>query len=239
VRGRGPASGTISEGSKLKVPGCKHEKLTVWVEMHMTVAHSSGIANRRKRLAELWTAKLAGSMAPQKYGCVQVRELWGQSEERHYRPGHHWVFEFGDAGDGTCIEKSFKIAGRSFEIYKGVQFHDGEHAIKVKRWLHRTSDASALTFEAWQPTEGELDPEAPPAEMIVNSSELRGVCTVGTDHRAELRKILPPAFERSDARRYNTRRASAANVVQQAETEDGVTYYLREDIDNEWRMRCE
>ena len=72
-------------------------------------------------------------MAPGKYACSQVCERWGAEEERHYRPGHHWVFELGMGADGTCIEKSFSLPRRSFEVYKGVRFYDGEHAVVVKR----------------------------------------------------------------------------------------------------------
>ena len=100
VRGRGPQLGTESDGRLLRVPSCTRSKLTVWREDQMTATKAAGYANRKKRLAELW-AQLEPKIAPGKYGCVQVRELWGESEERHYRPGHHWVFEFGDAGDGT------------------------------------------------------------------------------------------------------------------------------------------
>ena len=100
VRGRGRELGTESEGRLLRVPSCTHSKLTVWREDQFTVTPKAGYANRKKRLAELW-AQLEPKISPGKYGCVQVRELWGESEERHYRPGHHWVFEFGDAGDGT------------------------------------------------------------------------------------------------------------------------------------------
>eukprot|EP00966_Prymnesium_polylepis_P235790 5453297-Prymnesium_polylepis.1 len=96
VRGRGPELGTVSDGRLLQVPGCTHSKLTVWREDQFAISKAVGPANRKKRLAELW-AELEPTIKPGKYGCVQVRELWGQGEERHYRPGHHWVFEFGDA----------------------------------------------------------------------------------------------------------------------------------------------
>ena len=53
------------------------------------VSKAAGISNRMKRLAEI-KAEVEKDMAPGKFGCVQVRELWSTSEERHYRPGHHW-----------------------------------------------------------------------------------------------------------------------------------------------------
>ena len=82
-------------------------------------------------VAEHIWAKLESEIAPGKFGYVQVRELWSTTEERHYRPGHGWLFEFGDAGNGSSIEKTFKLARASssrasWEVYKGVRFYDGE-----------------------------------------------------------------------------------------------------------------
>ena len=73
--------------------------------------------------------------------------------------------------------------------------HPGEHAIVVKVWLHRTAAAHGLEFEEWRPTAEDLDPDASPAEMIVNSSELRGVCSVGSKscpHQSVYRFTLHP-----------------------------------------------
>ena len=68
-------------------------------------------------------------------------------EEQHVRPGHHWLFEFGDAGDGTSCEKEFTRLGRQGEVYTGTRFFNGDRALVVKRWLHRVDeDASGLTF---------------------------------------------------------------------------------------------
>ena len=252
VRGRGPELGTLSDGCLLKVPGCTHSKLTVWStvwrEGEFSISKCSGVANRKNRLAELW-AKLKLSIAPGKYGCVQVRELWDQSEERHYRPGHHWLFEFGDAGDGTCIEKSFsEMPARSFQVYKGMRFYNGEKALRVKRWLHRIdADNSGLTFEPWEPREDELDPNAQPAFMIVNSSEVRGVATLGRGPKAELQEILPaplkgvPVVNVGSLVSSRTRRSSAAAALLNASNAalGPSSYALRSDVDNTWRERCE
>ena len=45
----------------------------------------------------------------------------------------------------------------------------------VKRWLNPdpASDASGLTFVEWDPTK-DANPDAPPVQMIVNASEVRG-----------------------------------------------------------------
>ena len=103
VRGRGPHLGTVSDARLLTVPGCIHSKLTVWREGSFKVTRAAGISNRKTRLAAVW-AEVERKVKPGVYGCVQVRELW-EEEERHYRPGHFWLFEFGDAGDGTCVEQ--------------------------------------------------------------------------------------------------------------------------------------
>ena len=154
VRGRGPELGTRSVGHRiLEVPDCRRKKLTWWTEGEFKVTPKAGVANRKKRLAELW-AELQPSIKPRKFGCCQVRELWSTDEMVHYRPGHFWVFEYGDAGDGSSFEKEFShLARRSWEEYKGIRFYHGEVAIVVKRWLHRLSgDQSGLDFIDWDST---------------------------------------------------------------------------------------
>lgn len=196
VRGRGPHLGTVSDGSRLLVPGCDLAHLTEWNEGSFTVTPASGLINRRNRLRDLWTQVLERQIKPGRYGCVQVRELWSTTEERHYRPGHHWLFEFGDAGNGTSVEKQFShLSHRSWEAYKGLRFYADEQALSVKRWLHRIdSDPSGLSFEDWEPEEGEVDTGAQPAYMIVNSSEVRGVATLGRGAAAELQEVWPASL---------------------------------------------
>lgn len=241
VRGRGLALGTISQGALLTVPGCQHPNLTVWREGQFTVTRSCGIANRKKRLEELWK-KLQPQIQPGKFGCVQVRELWSTAEDRHYRPGHHWLFEFGDAGNGTSVEKDFcDLPHRSWQVYKGLRFYRGNQALTVRRWLHRVdADTSGLLFEDWDPSKETLDPNAQPAYMIINSSELRGVAALGTGMRSELRQLLPAPLQAvasrllvsSHTRRGVHDRAAAAQEIQRS-------FVLRQDVDNEWRSRCE
>ena len=106
----------------------------------------------------------------------------------------------------------------------------------MKRWLHRVDeDASGLTFGDWEPSEDELDPNAQPAFMIVNSSEVRGVATLGREPRAQLQEILPPELE--EAARISGRTRGAA--MRQVEGAGPRKYRLREDIDNLRRERCE
>ena len=66
-----------------------------------------------------------------------------------------WVFEFGDAGDDKgSFEQSFSLAPRSWKDYKGTRFYDGESALTVKRWFHRTDDdPTGCTFVEWDPKE--------------------------------------------------------------------------------------
>ena len=79
------------------------------------------------------------------------------------------------------------MPNRSWKVYKGLRFYNGEKALTVKRWLHRiAADSSGLTFEDWDPSEDDLDPNAQPAFMIVNSSEVRGAAILGRGAKAEL-----------------------------------------------------
>ena len=46
----------------------------------------------------------------------------------HLRPGHYWLFELGDAGDGSSFDrKKFALPGRTWEKYKGVRFTIGKY----------------------------------------------------------------------------------------------------------------
>jgi len=130
VRGRGPAYGTVSRGSYLDVPNCARKKLTVWKEDRFTVTKEAGIEKRKKRVAEM-VAKEVTKAKPGAWGCVQARELWSTEEDVHLRPGHHWIFEFGDAGEGSSCEKLFSLPQRrSGVVYKGTRFYHGDQALR-------------------------------------------------------------------------------------------------------------
>ena len=256
----------LSRGSYLDVPDCQRKKLTVWKEDKFTVTPKAGQREREKRTAEMRAEELPKAK-PGKWGCVQVapgrierqpssdclhalligclprallqaRELWSTKEEIHLRPGHHWLFEFGNAGDGTCIDKpsehelhadgSFKLAPRKWVEYKGVRFYNGDMALVVKRWLHRVeTDASALTFTEWDETM-EKAPDAPTAGMIVNSSELRAA-------GFKLQERLPPQLEAVARTGKRTRGAGLRQLNGMGPT----TYALGVDDDNVFRSRCE
>ena len=116
-------------GAYMNVPGCTRVNLTRWQERSRIVVRAGcGQRERDKRQADVW-ARLRTKIAPGKFAAVQARELWSTSEEVHLRPGHHWVFELGDAGDDTCVEKTFKLANRTHEMYKGVRFDTGDQAL--------------------------------------------------------------------------------------------------------------
>ena len=85
------------------MPGCSRQKLTVWAEDSFKVTPAAGIREREKRRNETLRRELPKAR-PGAWGCVQARELWSTKEEIHLRPGHHWLCEFGDAGDGTSVE---------------------------------------------------------------------------------------------------------------------------------------
>ena len=218
----------VSAGSKLNVPGCTRSKLTVWDEFKVTSKEAAGIANREKRLEERRT-KLRPHLKPGNYAAVQARERWSTAEDVHLRPGHHWVFELGDAGGGKgCFEKTFKLARRTWEMYKvsspgpspspepqpapslslaqGTRFDDGDQAVVVRRWLHRDpSDASGITFVEWDPAKG-ADPEAPPVPMIVNSSEVR------SNAGFKLKELMPAQLDSSARASRRTRGAGVRTM---------------------------
>jgi hypothetical protein len=52
-------------------------------------------------------------------------------EEQHVRPGLHWLFLFGDAGNqvGERVHKT----GRQGEMYKGTRFCNGDRALVDKK----------------------------------------------------------------------------------------------------------
>jgi len=117
-------------------------------------------------------------------------------EKKFMRPGHHWFFKFGDAGDGASCEEKFNLTCHTWEDYKGTQFYNVHQALVVERWLNRVEeDASGLTFEELNPIQ-DADTLQPPVAMLINSSELRAAgFTLG--------EVIPPALEAAarDSRR--------------------------------------
>jgi len=115
--------------------------------------------------------------------------MYRSTEEKKFmRPGHHLLFKFGDAGNGTSCEKKFTLTRRTWEDYKGTRFYNGQQALVVERCFNRMEeDASGLSFEEWNPTQ-DADTSQPPVAMLFNSSELR---TAGFT----LREVIPPALE--------------------------------------------
>jgi hypothetical protein len=69
------------------VEGCTRTKQTFWTEDEFTVTASSGIRNCDVRVAEIVVRELE-KVKPDKWACVQTRDLWSPEEERQVRPGH-------------------------------------------------------------------------------------------------------------------------------------------------------
>ncbi len=166
VRGRG--YGCVSRHKFLDVPGCLHSKLTVWKEEQFTVLPFQGIEQWKKRVTQ-WVAKALTSVKRGVWGCVQARAQWSTEEDAHIRPGHHWLCEFGDAGNGTSCEKQFNLDHRKCEDYHDTRFYNKDSALVIMIWLNRVEqDASGLTFQEWTP---DVDTSLPPVAMLINSSE--------------------------------------------------------------------
>lgn len=210
------------------MPACERSNLTTWHEKHFTVRDRAGIQERRKRAEHAVQEALKGAK-PGNWGCVQVREGWSTEELPHYRPGHFWIFEFGEASQGSSVEKEFHLQARRSEVYKGTRFTDGDKCLIVKRYLHRVpEDESGLLFEEWQPQQ-DVDASIPEEPMIINSSELRAAGFKMTD-------VIPPALEQA-ARRGGAGRQKGAGVRRVG----GLTqrFTLSVEDDNKFRALCE
>jgi hypothetical protein len=187
---RSVAIGCVSRNMFLDVPGCLRSKLTVWKEEQFTVLPFQGTEQRKKRVAE-WVAKALPLAKPGVWGCVQARAQWSTEEDAHMRPGHHWLCEFGDAGNGTSCEKYFNLAHRNCEDYRGTHFYNKDSALVIKRWLNRVEkDASGLRFQEWTP---DVDTSRPPVAMLINSSEL--LAAGFKLKEVFLFEVFPPALE--------------------------------------------
>ena len=81
-------SGTPVVHNRWVVQGCTRTNQTFWTEEQFVVTSTSGIRDHDKRVPEIVTRDLEKAK-PDKWGYVQVRELWSPKEETHMRPGHH------------------------------------------------------------------------------------------------------------------------------------------------------
>ncbi len=160
---------------------------------------------------------------------MQAREVWSTEGEVHMRPGHHWLCEFGDAGNGTSCEKEFNLSQRTredYRDYRGTRFYEKYCALVIKWWLDRVEeDASGLTFLEWTP---DVDTSRPPVAMLINSSELRAA-------GFKLNEVLPPALEGAACGGLRTRGAGLRSL----EGMDPKRFVLSVDDDTEFRSRCE
>jgi hypothetical protein len=187
------------------------------------VLPGQGIKNRETRVAE-WVTKALPLVKAGVWGCVQARAQWSTEEDTHMRPGHHWLCEFGDAGNGTSCERQFNLDHRRCEDYRGTRFYNKDSALVIKRWLNRVEeDASGLTFQEWTP---DVDTSRPPVAMLINSSELRAA-------GFKLKEVFPPALEA--AARVRTRGAGLRSL----EGMGPKRFVLSVDDDTEFRSRCE
>jgi hypothetical protein len=102
------------------------------------------------------------------------------------RPDHHWLCEFGDAGDDTSCERQFNLGHHQYEDYRGTRFYIKDSVLVIKGWLNRVEeDESGLTFLEWT---SDVDTSRSPTAMLINSSELSAA---GFKHK----EVLPQSFE--------------------------------------------
>ena len=70
---------------------------------------------------------------PDKWGYVQVREIWSPKEETHVRPGHNWLLKFGTvAGSMRYVwRRSSRLVPHKFEEYRGMCLYNGDCVLVV------------------------------------------------------------------------------------------------------------
>ena len=107
-------------------------KLTVWKEEQFTVLSGQGIKQREKRVTE-WVVKTFPLVKFGVWGCVQVRSQWSTEEDAFMRPGHHWLCEFGDAGNDTSCVKQFNLEHHKWEDYRVTLFYNKDCVLVIKR----------------------------------------------------------------------------------------------------------
>jgi hypothetical protein len=136
------------------------------------------------RVAEIVTREQEKTK-PDKWGYVEVHELWLPQEEAQVCPGHFWLLKFGKVpGCNNCVQKKFKLDPRKDEEYKGVRFGNGDCTLVVDVWQDQVDqEVSGLTFEEWDPSP-DTDASEAPVTMIVNSSEMCSACF-------DLREMIP------------------------------------------------
>ena len=128
----GRGHGCVSRGNLLDVPECLRSKVTVWKEDQFTVLSGQGIKEWEKRVTE-WVVKVLPMAKPGVWVCVQTRGQWVTEEDVHIRPGHHWMCEFGDAGNDTSCEKQFNLSHHKWEDYRVTRFYKGDCDLVIKR----------------------------------------------------------------------------------------------------------
>ena len=142
---------------------------------------------------------------------------------------HFWIFEFGEASQGSSVEKEFHLQPRRSEVYKGTRFTDGDKCLIVKRYLHRVpEDEAGLLFEEWQPQQ-DVDASIPEEPMIINSSELRAA-------GFKMTEVIPPALEQA-ARRGGAGRRKGAGLRRVGGLPPRFTLSVADD--NKFRALCE
>ena len=130
------------------------------------------------------------------------------------------------AEDAEAV-KTFKLAPRKYEDYKGFRFYNGDSAIVVKRWFHRVDDdASGRTFVEYNPaTMGKRG--APPVALLFNSCKLRGVFSA-----EKFKALMPPALE--GAGRVRTR----GTAVRELQGVSEVRHLFAQETDDDVRHAC-
>ncbi len=67
------------------------------------------------RVAEI-VVRESEKAKPDKWGCVQVHELWSPQEESRVRPGHLWLLKFASEAPVSMIVNSSELCSVGFDL---------------------------------------------------------------------------------------------------------------------------
>uniref|UniRef100_A0A7S0Q7Q9 Uncharacterized protein n=1 Tax=Coccolithus braarudii TaxID=221442 RepID=A0A7S0Q7Q9_9EUKA len=119
------------------------------------------------------------------------------------------------------------------EAALGVRLQNGESALKVQRWFHRTDDdASGCTFIEWD-LKKDSALGAPPVAMIINSCKKCAVFGV-----EKFKKVTPPPLDLGAAGRTRGGGARVRQLEGVVQDLDQVRYIFNPETDEVARDAC-
>jgi hypothetical protein len=151
---------------------------------------------------------------------------WSTEEDTHMRRDHHWIYEFGDAGNVTSCERQFNLDHRKYEDYRGTRFYDKDSLLSSSSggstdWRRMRQDSRSKSGRRTLTHHGHL--------WLCWSTPVNCVPLVSSSRKC----LFPPALE--TAARVRTRGAGLRSL----EGMGPKRFVLSVDDDTEFRSRCE